>query len=367
MGELQADYDEYVSTISAHNHAASIKTAAYLLFLCRRLNAARVCDLGSGFSSYVLDLWAREAGHPVTVVSVDTDPDWMTKTVAWVTDHTGGEGHEFCSWETFQAANFEPFDLIFHDLANGETRSEAMPLVMAHTAPDGVAIIDDVHHDGHRAAAYQAAEQAGFGAYCMVRQTFDDCARIAMLATPRHPLYLGAEFERLCAEPSDIYLHLPRFVQLVEGLDAQHVIELGTRTGVSTVAWLYALAKTGGRLTSVDVDGKPPIGDHDHWTFIQGDDMDPAISAGLDMADIVFIDTSHHYTHTLRELHTYRWLVKPGGFIVCHDTELPRPEGMPPSDPVFPVKRAIEKFISETGFAWFNVPECYGLGVIKVV
>ena len=39
-----------------------------------------------------------------------------------------------------------------------------------------------------------------------------------------------------CNTPSDIYLHLPRFVAMVEELDAQHVIELGTRTGVSTIA-----------------------------------------------------------------------------------------------------------------------------------
>lgn len=178
---------------------------------------------------------------------------------------------------------------------------------------------------------------------------------------------LASEYERLCNTPSDIYLHLPRFVQMVTDLNAQHVLELGTRTGVSTVAWLHALNGTGGRLTSVDLDGKPLIGEHDHWTFIQGDDMDPTISASLDPADIVFLDTSHHYTHTLRELHTYRWLVKPGGYIVCHDTELPIPEGQPAGDPVFPVKRAIERFIAETGFEWVNVPECWGLGIIKVV
>ena len=120
-----------------------------------------------------------------------------------------------------------------------------------------------------------------------------------------------------CNTPSDIYLHLPRFVAMVEELDAQHVIELGTRTGVSTIAWLHALERTGGRLTSVDIDEHPPIGEWPHWTFIQGDDMDPGIVAGLEPADIVFIDTSHLYEHTVQELNTYRWLVKPGGLLAC--------------------------------------------------
>jgi hypothetical protein len=57
---------------------------------------------------------------------------------------------------------------------------------------------------------------------------------------------LTEQYQTVCVTPSDIVDHLPRFVAMVEELDAQHVIELGTRTGVSTIAWLYGLAKTGG-------------------------------------------------------------------------------------------------------------------------
>jgi cephalosporin hydroxylase len=176
---------------------------------------------------------------------------------------------------------------------------------------------------------------------------------------------LEERYRELCVTPSDIYLHLPRFVDLVMAREARHVIELGTRSGVSTIAWLYALEQTGGRLTSVDIDEKPGIGDHDHWTFIQGDDCDPDLFAGLEPADIVFVDTSHWYEHTLRELNLYRWLVNPGGIIVCHDTELQHPEGAPIRPP-FPVKLAIIEFVSEHGYEWFNYPDCFGLGVIEI-
>jgi len=176
---------------------------------------------------------------------------------------------------------------------------------------------------------------------------------------------LAREFQRLCATPSDIYLHLPRFVQLVRKLNAQHVIELGTRTGVSTMAWLFGLEQTGGRLTSVDIDPRPDIGDHDAWTFVQGDDCDPNVIARLDDADIVFIDTSHHYEHTRTELAIYRHLVKPGGLIVCHDTQLEHPEGAP-LRPRFPVRTAIEEFVAEEGLTWTEYPECWGLGIVEV-
>ena len=177
---------------------------------------------------------------------------------------------------------------------------------------------------------------------------------------------LQGEYERLCVTPSDIYLHLPRLVELVTRTNAQHVIELGTRTGVSTIAWLYGLEQTGGRLTSIDIDAKPAIDDHPAWTFIQGDDLDPAIVSKLDRADIVFIDTSHLYEQTVHELNLYRWLVKPGGLMVLHDTELPVPETAPPGHPLFPVKRAVTEFCEAEGYEWSNVTECWGLAVIQL-
>lgn len=176
---------------------------------------------------------------------------------------------------------------------------------------------------------------------------------------------LADEYARRCAEPSDIYQHLPTFVELVKATNAQHVVELGTRSGVSTIAWLYGLESTGGRLTSVDIDERPPIGEWPNWSFIQGDDLDPEVFGNLPEADIVFIDTSHLYDQTLKELNLYRWLVKPGGLIVCHDTELPLPEGAPPR-PLFPVRTAIEEFCSAQGLTWTNQPNCWGLGIIQI-
>ena len=168
-----------------------------------------------------------------------------------------------------------------------------------------------------------------------------------------------------CTSGSDIWEHLPTFVGHVERLNAQHVIELGTRKGSSTVAWLYALERTGGRLTSVDISPAPALGAWPHWTHIQGDDL--AIeTAGFEMADIVFIDTSHHYGHTLAELWQYHLMVRSGGLILLHDTELEWPDGAPAADGPFPVRRAVEEFTAETGFAWTNDPRCWGLATIEV-
>lgn len=176
---------------------------------------------------------------------------------------------------------------------------------------------------------------------------------------------LEERYKLACETPSDIYLHLPRFVQMVHDLDAKHVIELGVRSGVSTIAWLYGLTDTEGRLTSVDLDPAPPIGHFYNWQFIQGDDLDPAVLKQLEPADIVFIDTSHAYVQTVNELHTYRHLVRPGGLLVLHDTELMWPEGVRRTT-AFPVKRAIEAFCHAEGLNWKNISECWGLGIIRL-
>lgn len=175
---------------------------------------------------------------------------------------------------------------------------------------------------------------------------------------------LADDYARLCVTPSDIVDHLPRFVAMVQELDATHVIELGTRTGVSTIAWLYALEGRG-RLTSVDIDAKPPIGDHDHWTFVQGDDLSMKVLERMKPADVVFIDTSHFFSHTIAELETYLPLVKPGGRIVLHDTLLRRPEGSPPR-PLFPVRTAIQEFTAKHDLTWHEYPDSWGLGVIEI-
>lgn len=175
---------------------------------------------------------------------------------------------------------------------------------------------------------------------------------------------LEDEYAKRCAEPSDIVDHLPRFVQMVVTRDAKHVVELGTRSGVSTIAWLYGLEQTGGRLTSVDLEPAPPIGDWPHWKHLVGDDLNPAVISSIAPADIVFIDTSHEFNHTLNELRSYRFVVKPGGLIVLHDTELEHPIGAPPL-PAFPVRRAIERFCAEEGYGYTLVPGCWGLGIIN--
>ena len=259
-----------------------------------------------------------------------------------------------CGWRDFFLDHTEQIALVFIDAEHTYREVfDTIQTVLPYMAPGGVICGDDAHHPPVAKAVMELLPN-------------DELLQGGNVWSWTKPT-LRQQYERVCATPSDIYLHLPRMVELVKSGNCTKVLELGTRTGVSTIAWLHALEQTGGHLWSVDIDTQPAIGSHPHWTYIQGDDMDPTVQAQLpEPFDIVFLDTSHHYRHTKAELDRYQHMVRPGGLIVCHDTELPIPEGAPAGDPTYPVKRAIEEFVNTTGYRWFNFPDCWGLGIIEV-
>lgn len=362
--ELVDAYVDYCRRVSRRSMAINIETAAYLWWTCVEKGATRVLDLGSGFSSYVLRRYAESAGAMVT--SVDDDPFWLDQTAQFLKKH-GFPEYGLMTWDDWIGTD-DIYDVIVHDFSRGADREKSMWTAAERLAPGGVLIFDDANNAGHRAEMGRVAAAHGFELRDIRDETVDTIGRHALLAIAPHAesaKTLAEAYERACSTPSDIAAHLPTFVALVAGLHAQHVIELGVRSGVSTVAWLHALSSTGGRLTSVDIDEAPPIGEYPNWTFLQGDDLDPAVVGQLDLADIVFIDTSHLYDHTRAELHTYLPLVCRGGKIVCHDTMLRRPAGSP-RRPLFPVRAAIEEFVAETGLRWTEHPYSWGLGIIEV-
>ncbi len=137
------------------------------------------------------------------------------------------------------------------------------------------------------------------------------------------------------------------------------IIELGVRYGHSTAALLAGIESTKGHLWSVDNDStcefpeewkESPL-----WTFIFGNDLDPAVYSILPQEiDMLFIDTSHTYLQTLHELCQYAPRVKKGGIIACHDT----------TDRA--VTDALNSYCISEKLSWTCYPHSYGLGVIHL-
>lgn len=181
--------------------------------------------------------------------------------------------------------------------------------------------------------------------------------------------HLKNEYTARTASWSDIVGHLPTLRDAVLRYPSAVVLELGTRSGNSTAAFLCAVDEVDGHVWSVDIEPPEAPGwwaDTGRWTVILGDDTDEAvIEQTPPQVDVLFVDTSHAYEHTLTELRIYVPRVKPGGVVLLHDTELESPEGVD-VDPPYPVARALDTYCEETGQAWRNNSGSYGLGIIDI-
>ncbi len=122
---------------------------------------------------------------------------------------------------------------------------------------------------------------------------------------------------------TDIHEHLATLNMLTVELGLKTVLELGTGTGESTVAFLSAAKKIGGRVYSVDIDpcekahaAVKAHGLEKYWTFIQGSSLEVPWGRKIDH---LFVDTVHTYEQVTAELKKYEPQVRRGGLITLHD------------------------------------------------
>jgi predicted O-methyltransferase YrrM len=153
--------------------AVSLETSAVLLALCRVERVSSAIDLGSGFSSYVLRAWAKEA--ECEVVSVDDNPEWLGRTGEFLMAQ-GLRSDHLVLWPDYPGRQF---DLVFHDLASGALRESAMPA--AAGLGRRMVVFDDAQHAGHRRAMTQACAGAGLELYSLRALTLDSIHRYAMI------------------------------------------------------------------------------------------------------------------------------------------------------------------------------------------
>ncbi len=159
---------------------------------------------------------------------------------------------------------------------------------------------------------------------------------------------------------SDIQHHLPLLYSLARG----NVLELGTRTGVSTAALLAGVEAHGGHVWSIDVDDCSGLfAGHPQWRFVQGSSTDPemlchthSVDGGIPAGfDLILIDTEHSWEQVTAELTLWQRHIAPGGTICIHDPE------------TFPgVRRAVTEFCEARGWPVTFVLPCNGMAVIEV-
>lgn len=119
---------------------------------------------------------------------------------------------------------------------------------------------------------------------------------------------------------------------LTEAIGAKHVVEIGTSNGYSGIWFCLALRKTGGKLTTHEIDeGRAKLarenfkraGVEDLITLVMGDAHE-TVKNITEAIDILFIDADKPgYPDYLEKLLP---LVRPGGLIIGHNMRFPTPD-----------------------------------------
>ena len=150
----------------------------------------------------------------------------------------------------------------------------------------------------------------------------------------------------------DIQEHLDFLTRICLDLEVERVLELGVRTGNSTRAFLRAIPILNAKLISVDIEDCSKVANSDHWEFHQMNSLEYELKEPV---DILFIDTSHTYTQTSKELVRFAPMTKKA--IILHDTI---------SCP--PVLNAIKEFLRnpDKEYEFENKENNNGLGVLWV-
>ncbi len=178
---LKPAYTAYIADVSSGDMAVSLETAALLLTFANLLKPARVLDLGSGFSSYVLRSYARDAQHDVSVCSVDDNEHWLDKTRSYLQGHNLPVD-DVLSWQDFKQQPPSSYDLIFHDLGSMQLRAEALGFVLGLRDKSGLVVLDDIHKHAYRRTAMAGVKQAGLSFYSSRQFTHDGIGRYAAIA-----------------------------------------------------------------------------------------------------------------------------------------------------------------------------------------
>jgi predicted O-methyltransferase YrrM len=139
-----------------------------------------------------------------------------------------------------------------------------------------------------------------------------------------------AAVQRRASRDTDIADHLPTLFSETVRSVPETIVELGTRGGESTAAFEKAARLTEADLISVDVDATDYESEYEHWQFVQSDDIEFAgvfeewcADRGITPEiDVLFIDTSHRYEHTVAEIDAWFPHLSPDGVVLFHDTNL---------------------------------------------
>jgi len=138
--------------------------------------------------------------------------------------------------------------------------------------------------------------------------------------------------QRASLRYTDISDHLLTLFAEAVSVHPRLIVELGVRGGESTFAFERAARLSGGHVLSVDLEDCQVQSSYPKWTFLKANDITfasqfPEWCSSHQLSpeiDVLFIDTSHLYQHTLEELRLWMPNLAAKSKMILHDTNMKR-------------------------------------------
>ena len=177
--------------------------------------------------------------------------------------------------------------------------------------------------------------------------------------------------------PQDSDRHVLTCFSMAMQIHAKKILELGVRTGNTTLPFLCAAKELGGMVHSVDLDATTfqcPDDLRVYWKFFQSDAiswLEQQRSQGAQY-DLIYIDDWHAYDHVRHELEIIASMVTPSSIILLHDLMYSNAQPDYRSDPNTADAqwagggpyRAVAELDPEI-WEWATVPINHGLTILR--
>lgn len=174
---LKPYYTEYVQQVSSPAMAASLELAAFMYSICKVTRYTKLLDMGSGLSSFVFRLYAKETPG-VKVFSVDDDAAWLEKTKSYLRQNQLDTENMY-TLQNFIDLKESGFDCILHDMNFVEVRINYVTLVIEVAKQNGIIIMDDVHKPDYRYALLKKLKNMAVDTFTVKPLTLDSYGRFA--------------------------------------------------------------------------------------------------------------------------------------------------------------------------------------------
>lgn len=189
------------------------------------------------------------------------------------------------------------------------------------------------------------------------------------------PEYYQRILSKVKYGPEDSDQHLLTVFALAVSIKAKKILELGVRTGNTTLPFLLAAKETGGMVHSVDLEPTVfscPSELKIYWNFYQSDAIQWLQDRSDAKYDLIYIDDWHAYPHVKKELELIDSMISPSGLVLLHDLMYSNSQPhyhseLNASDPQWaeggPYRAVAE--LDPNKWEWATVPVNHGMTILR--